>query len=83
MTTLSDLQEAIYTLFRAFDYLQPRMKGGGIAPPMPMNAEALAGSILHNCMAKVLREIQQLRESAPLGGMISQSSGWISDRQAG
>ena len=36
------LYEATQTLFRAFHHLLPRMKGGGLALPQPMNPEALA-----------------------------------------
>ena len=56
------LYEATQTLFRAFHYLLPRMKGGGLALPQPMNPEALAGCILHGCMSRVVREIQAHRE---------------------
>ena len=61
-----ELYEATQTLFRAFHYLLPRMKGGGLAPPQPMNSEALAGCILHGCMSRVVREIQAHREQVPL-----------------
>ena len=53
---------ATQTLFRAFHYLQPRMQGGSLAPPRPMNSEALAGCILHGCMAQLVGELQQRRE---------------------
>ena len=54
-----DLYQATKKLFRAFHYLQGRMRGGGVAPPMPMNAEALAGCILHGCMSRLVREMQE------------------------
>ena len=56
------LYEATQTLFRAFHYLYPRMRGGALAPPEPMNPEALAGCILHACMSRVVREIQARRD---------------------
>jgi hypothetical protein len=56
------LYAATQTLFRAFHYLGPRMEGGDLVPPQAMNAEALAGRILHGCMAQLLRELQQRRE---------------------
>jgi hypothetical protein len=58
-----DLYDATRTLFRAFHYLKPRMKGGDLAPPAPMNGEALAGCILHACMSRLVREMKQARES--------------------
>lgn len=61
MTDPRELYAATQTLFRAFHYLQPRMRGGGLAPPRPMNAEALAGCILHGCMSRMLREMQVQR----------------------
>jgi hypothetical protein len=60
------LYEATQTLFRAFHYLLPRMKGGGLALPQPMNPEALAGCILHGCMSRVVREIQAHRDNVAL-----------------
>jgi hypothetical protein len=54
-----ELYRATQTLFRAFHYLQGRMRGGGVAPPIPMNAEALAGCILHGCMSRLVREIHE------------------------
>jgi hypothetical protein len=57
-----ELYDATRTLFRAFHYLKPRMKGGDLAPPAPMNPEALAGCILHDCMARLVRELQQRGE---------------------
>ena len=60
------LYEATQILFRAFHYLYPRMRGGALAPPEPMNPEALAGCILHGCMSRVVREIQVQREQAAL-----------------
>jgi hypothetical protein len=56
------LYRATQRLFRAFHYLQPRMKGGFLAPPQPMNGEALAGCILHGCMAQLFRELRQRSE---------------------
>ncbi len=54
-----ELYQATRTLFRAFHYLQGRMRGGQLSPPERMNAEALAGCILHVCMSRLVREIQQ------------------------
>ena len=63
MTTQTlKLYRATQSLFRAFHYLQPRMVGGALASPQPMNGEALAGCILHGCMAQLVRELQQWRE---------------------
>jgi hypothetical protein len=56
------LYRATQSLFRAFHYLQPRMEGGALAPPQPMNGEALAGCILHGCMAQLVRELRLQRE---------------------
>jgi len=56
------LYRATQSLFRAFHYLQPRMKGGVLAPPHPMNGEALAGCILHGCMAQLVGELRQRRD---------------------
>ena len=64
MTDKRQLYRATETLFRAFHYLQPRMFGGGVAPPMPMNAEALAGCILHGCMSRLVRQLQELASPA-------------------
>ena len=61
-TNTLKLYRATQTLFRAFHYLQPRMSGGTLAPPQPMNAEALAGCILHGCMSRVVRELRLRRE---------------------
>ncbi len=58
------LFEATETLFRAFHYLYPRMRGGALAPPEPMNPEALAGCILHGCMSRVVGHIKAQREQA-------------------
>ncbi len=63
----TDIFAATRTLFRAFAYLQPRMQGGSLAPPQPMNPEALAGCLLHGCMARLLREIQELRPQSSCG----------------
>ncbi len=60
-TNPTDVFKATRMLFRAFAYLQPRMEGGSLAPPQPMNPEALAGCLLHGCMARLLREVQELR----------------------
>ena len=60
------LYEATQTLFRAFHYLLPRMKGRGLALSQPMNPEALAGCILHGCMSRVVREVQAHREQVAL-----------------
>lgn len=49
--------EAAQVLFAAFSYLYPRMEGGH-ARSQPMNPEALAGCILHACMAKLTIEIR-------------------------
>lgn len=49
--------EAAQILFAAFSYLHPRMQGGR-AWSKPMNAEALAGCILHACMARLMGEIR-------------------------
>ncbi len=59
MTDKRNLYRATETLFRAFHYLQPRMRGGELAPPRPMNGEALAGCILHSCMSRLVRELQE------------------------
>ncbi len=67
MTDKRQLYRATETLFRAFHYLQPRMCGGGVALPQPMNAEALAGCILHGCMSRLVREIQELARPAQAG----------------
>jgi len=58
--TAMELYQVTRTLFRAFHYLKPRMRGGDLAPPTPMNAEALAGCILHACMSRLVREIKQV-----------------------
>ncbi len=63
-----ELYRATETLFRAFHYLQGRMQGGGVAPPMPMNAEALAGCILHACMGRLVREMQERRADTWMAG---------------
>ncbi len=61
------LYRATETLFRAFHYLQPRMRGGQLAPPQPMNGEALAGCILHGCMSRLVRELQEQANPALAG----------------
>ena len=67
MTDKQQLYRATETLFRAFHYLQPRMCGGGVVLPRPMNAEALAGCILHGCMSLLVRELQELAHPAQAG----------------
>ncbi len=57
------LYRATETLFHAFHYLQPRMHGGNLASAQPMNPEALAGCILHGCMGRLVRELQQQSSS--------------------
>ncbi len=57
-----ELYDATRILFRAFHYLKPRMQGGDLTPPVPMNGEGLAGCILHSCMARLVREMKQARE---------------------
>jgi hypothetical protein len=74
MTDNKELLTATQILFEAFNYLQPRMRGGSLSPPQPMNPEALAGCILHHCIGRVLRDIQALRshrpEDWPTGGLV-------------
>ena len=74
MTGTLELYAATRTLFRAFHYLQPRMRGGSFSPYQPMNGEALAGCVLHNCMSRVLRELQEQRLQSPRAEF---SSDWI------
>lgn len=62
-TDLHQTYQAAQTLVRAFSYLQPRMQGGG-PQARPMNAEALAGCVLHACLARLLDEIR-LQQLAP------------------
>jgi hypothetical protein len=76
MTDPLELYAATQLLFRAFHYLHPRMRGGGLAPPCPMNAEGLAGCILFGCMSKVVRELQTQRAKTALGPT-GELSGWI------
>ncbi len=57
-----ELYRAAGTLFHAFHYLEGRMRGGQLSPPEPMNAEALAGCILHLCIWRLMREMQQPHE---------------------
>jgi hypothetical protein len=71
MTDKQKLYQTTETLFHAFHYLRPRMHGGDLAPPRPMNAEALAGCILHGCMSRLVRELQE--HSNP--GLMSQMPG--------
>ena len=66
-TNKQELYRAMQTLFRAFHYLQPRMHAGGLAPPKPMNGEALAGCILHACMSRLVRELKQQADSGVRG----------------
>ena len=81
MNDLKELYETVRFLLRAFEYLQPRMEGGALAPPQPMNAEALAGCIIHGCMSRVVREMQKQREHLAAGSMQA-PMGWITDPQA-
>ena len=74
MTDKQQLYQATETLFRAFHYLQPRMRGGALAPPLPMNAEALAGCILHGCMSRLVRELQEQASPSRMGRMIELDS---------
>lgn len=64
-----ELYDATRILFRAFHYLKPRMKGGDLAPPAPMNGEALAGCILHACMSRLVRELQEQRNEDLFAGV--------------
>jgi hypothetical protein len=73
-TDKQQLYTATETLFRAFHYLQPRMRGGALAPPQPMNAEALAGCILHGCMSRLLRELQEQASTGRTGRMLENHS---------
>ena len=82
MTDLQELYAATQVLFRAFNYLHPRMRGGGLAPPQPMNSEALAGCILHGCMSRLVREIQRQRERM-IADPMETPSVWITDQCAG
>ncbi len=72
--------QAAQTLFRAFHYLLPRMRGGGLACPQPMNAEGLAVCILHNCMGRLLRELQQQRR-CDTSSSAGATYGWIAITQ--
>lgn len=74
MTDEQKLYRATETLFRAFHYLQPRMRGGALAPPHPMNAEALAGCILHGCMSRLVRELQEQASPGLTGRMFELDS---------
>ena len=74
MTDKRELYRATETLFRAFRYLQPRMRGGALAPPRPMNGEALAGCILHGCMSRLVRELQEHASPGPTGRMLELDS---------
>jgi len=82
MNDLKELYEAVRFLLGAFEYLQPRMEGGALFPPQPMNPEALAGCILHGCMSRVVREMQKQREQSSAGSTQA-PMGWITDPQAG
>ena len=73
-TDKQKLYRATQTLFRAFHYLQPRMRGGALAPPMPMNGEALAGCILHGCMSRLVRELQGQASPGLTGRMLELES---------
>jgi hypothetical protein len=74
MTNKRELYRATKALFRAFHYLQPRMRGGALAPPQPMNGEALAGCILHGCMSRLVRELQAQASPGLTGRMIELDS---------
>ena len=74
MTDKRQLYRATETLFRAFRYLQPRMRGGALAPPRPMNGEALAGCILHGCMSRLVRELQEQANPALTGRILELDS---------
>ena len=65
-TDLPELYQAAHSLFRAFTYLQPRMQSEGTVA-QPMNAETLAGCILHACMAKLMGEIRQRKAGSGIG----------------
>ena len=65
-TDLRELYQGAQTLFRAFCSLQPRMESAG-TQPQPMNAETLAGCVLHACMAKLMGEIRQHRTGSRMG----------------
>jgi hypothetical protein len=79
--TTTDIYAATQTLFRAFTHLQPRMRGGSITPPRPMNPEALAGCVLHSCIAQLLRDMQARRAQFMLEGS-SGRIGWITSQHA-
>ena len=81
MNDLRELYDAVKFLLRAFEYLQPRMEGGALVPPQPMNPEALAGCIIHGCMSRVVREMQNQRQQMTAGSMQA-PMGWITDPQA-
>jgi hypothetical protein len=68
-TDIRQLYLAEQTLFRAFCYLHPRMEDAG-SVSVPMNAEALAGCVLHACMAKLMGEIRKLRTGAGMGFVV-------------
>jgi hypothetical protein len=74
LTDKQQLFRAMETLFRAFHYLQPRMRGGALAPQQPMNAEALAGCILHGCMSRLVRELQEQASPGLPGRMVELDS---------
>ena len=58
---IQEVHQAAHTLFQAFVYLEPRMQGGTLVSPQPMNAEALAGCILHGCLARLVGELMEQR----------------------
>jgi hypothetical protein len=62
-TDLREMYQATQTLFEAFCYLQPRMQDE-VADEEPLNAETLAGCVLHACMAKLMGEIRQRRSGS-------------------
>jgi hypothetical protein len=65
-TDLQELYQGAQTLFRAFSYLEPRMKSPG-SRAQPLNAETLAGCVLHACMATLVGEIRQHRTGSCMG----------------
>jgi len=78
MHDAQELYAATRMLLSAFHYLQPRMRGGSLSPPQPMNAEGLAGCILHQCMSRVVRDLQTRATRAAQG---ASELGWSWSRQ--
>jgi hypothetical protein len=74
VTDKQELCRATETLFHAFHYLQPRMRGGAVALPQPMNPEALAGCILHGRMSRLIRELQEQADPRLTGRMLELDS---------